>query len=128
MGRVVMSSLFFVILFLCQWTSLSEAEYLKYKDPKQSLGARIKDLLSRMTLAEKIGQMTQIDRSVASTDVMKDYMIGNTNSFHVLVKFAGFVTDRIQVQEMISDVYVHRKCIEWWRKCPGTTGVTRAVD
>ncbi|GAB2263927.1 hypothetical protein Droror1_Dr00026061 [Drosera rotundifolia] len=80
MGRVVMSSLFFVILFLCQWTSLSEAEYLKYKDPKQSLGARIKDLLSRMTLAEKIGQMTQIDRSVASTDVMKDYMIGSVLS------------------------------------------------
>lgn len=80
MGRVVMSSLFFVILFLCQWTSLSEAEYLKYKDPKQPLGARIKDLLSRMTLAEKIGQMTQIDRTVASTDVMKDYMIGSVLS------------------------------------------------
>lgn len=80
MGRVVMSSLFFVILFLCQWTSLSEAEYLKYKDPKQPLGARIKDLLSRMTLAEKIGQMTQIDRTVASTNVMKDYMIGSVLS------------------------------------------------
>ncbi|KAL9250000.1 Beta-glucosidase BoGH3B-like protein [Drosera capensis] len=80
MGRVVMSYLFFVILFFCQWTSLSEAEYLKYKDPKKPLGARIKDLLSRMTLAEKIGQMTQIDRSVASTDVMKDYMIGSVLS------------------------------------------------
>lgn len=50
---------------------------MKYKDPKQPVNTRIKDLIGRMTLAEKIGQMTQIERSVASADVMKNYFIGS---------------------------------------------------
>lgn len=37
---------------------------------------RISDLLSCMTLEEKIGQMTQIDRTVASPQVIKDFFIG----------------------------------------------------
>ncbi|GMH30032.1 hypothetical protein Nepgr_031875 [Nepenthes gracilis] len=56
---------------------MAETEYKKYKDPRQRLGVRIKDLMTRMTLAEKIGQMTQIERSVASTEVTKKYMIGS---------------------------------------------------
>ncbi|GAU27960.1 hypothetical protein TSUD_146780 [Trifolium subterraneum] len=47
------------------------------KDPKQPLNTRIKDLVDRMTLEEKIGQMVQIDRSVASADVMNKYFIGS---------------------------------------------------
>lgn len=57
-----------------------DAENLKYKDPKQPVAVRVKDLLGRMTLQEKIGQMVQIDRSVANATVMKDYFIGKTNS------------------------------------------------
>ncbi|XP_070668683.1 uncharacterized protein [Malus domestica] len=57
--------------------AIAEAEYIKYKDPKQPLNSRIKDLLSRMTLEEKIGQMVQIDRSVASPEVMKKHFIGS---------------------------------------------------
>lgn len=57
-----------------------DAENLKYKDPKQPVGVRVKDLLGRMTLEEKIGQMVQIDRSVANATVMKDYFIGKTSS------------------------------------------------
>ena len=64
------------ILLLYCFVSVSQAEYLKYKDPKQPLNVRIKDLLKRMTLEEKIGQMTQIERSVATADVMKKYFIG----------------------------------------------------
>jgi len=37
-----------------------------YKDPTASVEARVNDLLSRMTLDEKIGQMTQADLSVIS--------------------------------------------------------------
>ncbi|XP_047092562.1 beta-glucosidase BoGH3B-like [Lolium rigidum] len=59
---------------------LGRAEYLKYKDPKQSLAVRIKDLLGRMTLAEKIGQMTQIEREVATTEAMSKYFIGSVLS------------------------------------------------
>ncbi|ERM93604.1 hypothetical protein AMTR_s00004p00129620 [Amborella trichopoda] len=48
-----------------------------YKDPKASLNKRIHDLMSQMTLAEKIGQMTQIERQVANYSVMKEYAIGS---------------------------------------------------
>ncbi|KAG2592029.1 beta-glucosidase BoGH3B-like isoform X1 [Panicum virgatum] len=64
------------LLLLC-FASIGDAQYMKYKDPKQPINTRIKDLLGRMTLAEKIGQMTQIERQVASADVMKKYFIGS---------------------------------------------------
>ncbi|KAJ0044760.1 hypothetical protein Pint_05737 [Pistacia integerrima] len=51
-----------------------------YKDAKQPIESRIKDLLKRMTLAEKIGQMTQIERVNATSDVMKSYFIGSVLS------------------------------------------------
>ncbi|KAM4091360.1 hypothetical protein ACJW30_09G130600 [Castanea mollissima] len=68
------------LLLLCFLVASTEAEYVKYKDPKQPLNARIEDLMSRMTLEEKIGQMVQIDRSVASAGVMKKYFIGSVLS------------------------------------------------
>ncbi|TVU33536.1 hypothetical protein EJB05_25359, partial [Eragrostis curvula] len=49
----------------------------RYKDPRQPLNARIDDLLRRLTLAEKIGQMSQIDRVNASADVINKYFIGS---------------------------------------------------
>ena len=48
-----------------------------YKDPTQPIYMRIKDLMGRMSLAEKIGQMTQIDRSVATPEIMKEFSIGS---------------------------------------------------
>lgn len=68
----------FVVLCLC--AVVAEGEYVKYKDPKQPVGARIKDLMKRMTLEEKIGQMTQIERKVATADVMKQNFIGSVLS------------------------------------------------
>ncbi|RDX63117.1 hypothetical protein CR513_58491, partial [Mucuna pruriens] len=68
------------LMFLQCWVAMTAAEYLKYKDPKQSLNVRIKDLMNRMTLEEKIGQMVQIDRKVASAEVMKKYYIGSVLS------------------------------------------------
>jgi hypothetical protein len=49
-----------------------------YKDPNAPVEARVKDLLSRMTLEEKVGQMTQIERRVAqpNPDLIKDHCIG----------------------------------------------------
>ncbi|WVY91562.1 hypothetical protein V8G54_037076 [Vigna mungo] len=69
-----------VVLLFCCLVSVSQAEYLKYKDPAQSLNVRIKDLLQRMTLEEKIGQMVQIERSIATPEVMKKYFIGSVLS------------------------------------------------
>ncbi|KAE9619811.1 putative glucan 1,3-beta-glucosidase [Lupinus albus] len=57
-----------------------DADYAKYKDPKESFDSRIDDLIDRMTLEEKIGQMVQIERSVASADVINKYFIGSVLS------------------------------------------------
>ncbi|KAG4982793.1 Beta-glucosidase BoGH3B [Glycine max] len=78
MGRY--SIPFMGVLLLFCLVSSSEAEYLKYKDPKAPLNVRISDLLKRMSLEEKIGQMTQIERSVATPDVMNKYFIGSVLS------------------------------------------------
>ncbi|KAG5238314.1 hypothetical protein OIU76_014806 [Salix suchowensis] len=48
-----------------------------YKDPNSPIEARVKDLLSRMTLKEKVAQMTQIERSVASPHYLQDLGIGS---------------------------------------------------
>ncbi|XP_071721168.1 uncharacterized protein [Rutidosis leptorrhynchoides] len=69
-----------VIMVMCCWATMAEAEYMLYKDPKQPLAVRINDLMKRMSLEEKIGQMTQIERSVASNEVMKKYFIGSVLS------------------------------------------------
>jgi hypothetical protein len=55
---------------------LGSAQYVKYKDPKQPVSVRVKDLLGRMTLAEKIGQMTQIERENATAEQIAKYFIG----------------------------------------------------
>lgn len=65
-----------VLLVLLSCSSIGQAEYSKYKDAQQPLNVRIRDLMDKMSLAEKIGQMTQIERLVASPDVMEQYYIG----------------------------------------------------
>ncbi|KAI3826250.1 hypothetical protein L1987_00295 [Smallanthus sonchifolius] len=72
-------SVLLVMVMMWCWASMAEADML-YKDPKQALNVRINDLMKRMTLEEKIGQMTQIERSVASNEVMKKYLIGSVLS------------------------------------------------
>jgi beta-glucosidase len=48
-----------------------------YTDPTQPVEARVEDLLKRMTLDEKIGQMTQVEKnSIAPGDITK-YFIGS---------------------------------------------------
>ncbi|KAL2507774.1 Glycosyl hydrolase family protein [Forsythia ovata] len=75
MAKVAPFLIGILVLYCCE--AIAYAEYTIYKDPKQPLNRRIKDLMSRMSLEEKIGQMTQIERSVASSEVMKKYYIGS---------------------------------------------------
>ncbi|CAK8575152.1 unnamed protein product [Lathyrus sativus] len=70
----------FLLMLLQCWIAMAGAEHFKYKDPKQPLNTRIKDLVDRMTLEEKIGQMVQIERKVASADVIKKYYVGSVLS------------------------------------------------
>lgn len=63
------------------WSAaMAETESIKYKDPNQPVAVRVQDLLGRMSLEEKIGQMVQIDRSVANAEIMKTYFIGSVLS------------------------------------------------
>jgi beta-glucosidase len=49
----------------------SHGHGLPYENPRLPVQARVADLLSRMTLAEKIGQMTQAERAEVDTDTTK---------------------------------------------------------
>ncbi|KAH9704802.1 glycosyl hydrolase family protein [Citrus sinensis] len=69
-----------VLLGMVSLLSFANAEYAKYKDPKQPVAVRVKDLLGRMSLEEKIGQMVQIDRTIATVQFLKDYSIGSVLS------------------------------------------------
>ncbi|CAH8382087.1 unnamed protein product [Eruca vesicaria subsp. sativa] len=51
-----------------------------YKTPDAPVEARVQDLLSRMTLPEKIGQMTQIERRVTTHAVITESFIGSVTS------------------------------------------------
>ncbi|OMO90514.1 hypothetical protein COLO4_19105 [Corchorus olitorius] len=61
-----------------------------YKNPNAPIEDRVKDLLSRMTLQEKIGQMTQIERTVATAtpSALRDYSIGSILSAGGSMPFA----------------------------------------
>ena len=60
--------------------------YIKYKDPKAAVEERVEDLLARMTLPEKLGQMCQVDRFNFTTrfgnvdEIFTKYMIGSVLS------------------------------------------------
>jgi beta-glucosidase len=75
--------------------------YIPYKDPGQPVEERLEDLLSRMTLEEKIGQMTQVENNSITpyylfppAEVAK-YFIGsvlsggNGSGFYTLADWTG---------------------------------------
>ena len=51
-----------------------------YKDASAPVALRVEDLLSRMTLAEKIGQMTQAERGAIKPEEVQKYYIGSVLS------------------------------------------------
>ena len=76
-----------ILIFLLM-AEVTVADYVNYKYPKVKVGMRVRDLLNRMSLDEKIGQMVQIERKVASSDVMKNSFIG---TFLNLLLFFGLI-------------------------------------
>jgi beta-glucosidase len=77
MALLTAPAVFTALLLFWAVLGTSDADYLLYKDPAQPVEARVTDLLGRMTLAEKVGQMTQIERLVATPDVLRDNFIGS---------------------------------------------------
>ncbi|GAB4859895.1 hypothetical protein Ancab_011376 [Ancistrocladus abbreviatus] len=70
-----------ILLLACSYTAMARGvHHCVYKDPKQPIEKRIDDLLNQMALAEKIGQMTQIERVNATPEVMKKFGIGSVLS------------------------------------------------
>ncbi len=65
--------------FLAGWPALVQADP-NYLDPDLPVEERVEDLLSRMTLDEKIGQMTQGERGSVTTQEIVDYNLGSVLS------------------------------------------------
>jgi beta-glucosidase len=55
-------------------------EHALYKDPSQPVEARVDDLLSRMTLDEKLGQMAQVEKNSMPAADVAAYLIGSVLS------------------------------------------------
>jgi beta-glucosidase len=51
-----------------------------YRDPAVEIDKRIENLLSQMTLAEKIGQMTQVEKNSIQPEQVAEYAIGSVLS------------------------------------------------
>lgn len=68
-----------LLLILILFTSVNvSAQTPVYLDPSASIDDRVNDLLSRMTLDEKIGQMTQADHAaVSNMEDVKSYYLGS---------------------------------------------------
>ncbi|XP_030962569.1 uncharacterized protein LOC115983871 [Quercus lobata] len=82
MARISTPFLGFLILVLCCYASnmAKVTGYTAYTDPNQPIRIRIRDLMMRMTLQEKIGQMVQIERANASAEIMNKFFIGSVLS------------------------------------------------
>lgn len=63
-----------------------------YRNPTETVEDRIKNLLSLMTLKEKIGQMTQIERSVTTPSAIKDFTIGTLLLSTFVLPFTTFIS------------------------------------
>ncbi|MCK6579446.1 MAG: glycoside hydrolase family 9 protein [Anaerolineae bacterium] len=69
-----------VLLLLLPLTSLGAQGLLPYQNPDLPIDDRVADLLGRMTLEEKIGQMTQVEKNSIAPEAVARYFIGSVLS------------------------------------------------
>jgi beta-glucosidase len=68
----------FALILLLTTPALMQDDTPLYKDPTQLVEARVEDLLARMSLDEKIGQMTQVEKnSIKDEDDIAGYYLGS---------------------------------------------------
>lgn len=78
--RILPYFLLFVALRMqnCEEDIPTKSDLVVYQNPNMPIEKRVSDLLSRMTLEEKIGQMMQVDRGfIEKISDIKDYFIGS---------------------------------------------------
>ncbi|MBN2385644.1 MAG: glycoside hydrolase family 3 C-terminal domain-containing protein [Anaerolineales bacterium] len=82
MKRLISVVLLAAVILTACGSAVSEAptETPLYRDPAQPVAARVADLLARMTLEEKIGQMTQVEKNSLPVGAVADYFIGSVLS------------------------------------------------
>ena len=57
--------------------AVAVASHLPYHDPSLPVATRVADLLARMGLDEKLGQMTQAERSAVSNADITNFRLGS---------------------------------------------------
>lgn len=78
-SRTVLSAIFALVLVLSFTVSLSAQEEA-YRNPALPVEERVEDLLGRMTIEEKIGQMTQIEKGSISFEETAELFLGSVLS------------------------------------------------
>ncbi len=63
----------FILITAC----VNSSEDNSFTNPDLEVDRRVADLLDQMTLEEKVGQMTQIERGVVELTTIRDYKIGS---------------------------------------------------
>jgi beta-glucosidase len=75
------NNLIIIVLIMIFLSSIQSCKPPVYLDPKDSVSQRVKDLIGRMTLDEKIGQMTQTERGNKQVDsLIKNSFLGSVLS------------------------------------------------
>jgi beta-glucosidase len=74
--RGVLGALALAVVFVCP-PAAARAQTPPYEDPSRPVSVRVSDLLSRMSLDEKLGQMTQVERKVVTPDELATSGIGS---------------------------------------------------
>lgn len=76
-NKIIILAILFVLLLSF---IVSGEQIPDYKNPELSIEERVEDLLSRMTLEEKIGQMAQAERRWISPEYVREFKIGSVLS------------------------------------------------
>jgi beta-glucosidase len=76
-GWVALTALLLTTACTSSSSGTTPAKNLPYQDPKRPVAERVTDLLGRMSLDDKIGQMTQAERQNATPSDLAEYRLGS---------------------------------------------------
>ena len=105
---------------------------LPYQDPSLPIAERVADLLSRMTLPEKVGQMLQLDAQPGVEDLVLDQHVGSilhASPQRVLEALDAVERTRLRIPLLVADDAIHG--YSFWRGAtifPTQLGVAASWD